>query len=176
MDISSPPNTPSDGQLLQEGYRYAFALAHREAEAEDLVQEAWLNLTRRYGGVDSRAVLFTAVRNLFISQYRRRSLLEFTSLDQPDPPALPVVEAEEAGLKGDLDALLAKLRPAEREVLFLHYHQGHTAEEIAQLHGQSRGTVLSLIHRAIAKLREAAGDTFGTPACNQWLLFFVALL
>ena len=103
-------------------------------------------------------------------------VLEFTSLDQPDPPALPVLPAEEAGLKGDLDALLATLRPAEREVLFLHYHQGHTAEEIAQRHGQARGTVLSLIHRAIAKLCAAAGDTLGSPACNQWLLFFVPFL
>lgn len=176
METSAPTTLPTEAELLQEGYRYALALTHREADAEDLVQEAWLNLTRRYGGVESRAILFTAERNLFIDQYRRRNRIEFTSLDQPEPPELPVVEADEAGLKGDLEALLATLRPAEREVLFLHYHHGHTADEIAQLHGLGRGTVLSLIHRAIAKLREAAGDTFGSRVCNQWLLFFVPFL
>ncbi len=167
------PTPPTDAELLQAGYRYALALTHRPADAEDLVQEAWLNLTRRYGRVDSRAVLFTVVRNLFIDQCRRRRVVQFTSLDAPDAPPSPATEPNEAGVKGDLDALLGTLRADEREVLFLHYHQGHTAEEIGQLRGQPRGTVLSLIHRAIAKLRVSATAARSSPSCNQWLLFFV---
>jgi len=159
--------------LLQAGYRYAIALTHHPEDAEDLAQEAWLNLSRRYGCVESRAVLFTAVRNLFIDQCRRRKVVQFESLDQEAPPELPSIAAEEPGVKGDLDRLLAILRPNEREMLFLHYHQGHTAEEIARMTNQPRGTVLSLIHRAIAKLREAAASASASSGRNQWTGLFV---
>ena len=85
-------------------------------------------------------------------------MVQFESMDQEEPPELPSISPEEPGVKGDLDHLLAILRPNEREMLFLHYHQGHTAEEIARMTSQPRGTVLSLIHRAIAKLREAVAN------------------
>lgn len=152
------------------------ALSHRVEDAEDLVQEAWLNLTRRYGTVASRALLFTTVRNLFIDQCRRRKIVHFESLDQPEPPVLPPLAAEEPGLQGDVAALLGVLRPAEREAIFLHYYEGRTAEEISQLTGQPRGTVLSLLHRAIIRLREAVADSGAAPRCNQWLLLLVPFL
>ncbi len=175
LDASASP-TFTDAERLQSGYRYALALTHHLADAEDLVQEAWLNLCRRYGKVDSNALLFTAVRNLFVDQCRRKKIIQFDSLDQPEPPELPAAADEEHGVKGDLDTLLAVLRPVERETLFLHYYQGHTAEEIAQLTGQPRGTILSLLHRAIAKLRQAAADPSTQTRCNQWLFLFVTFL
>lgn len=162
--------------MLQAGFRYGMALSHSVEEAEDLVQEAWLNLTRRYGAVASRALLFTTVRNLFIDQCRRRKIVHFESLDQPEPPAVPVPEAEEPGLQGDLAALLGALRPPEREAVFLHYYEGRTAEEISQLTGQPRGTVLSLLHRAIIRLREVAASSTASTRGNQWLLLFVSLM
>ncbi len=176
LDASTQNPIHTDTDRLQSGYRYALALTHRPADAEDLVQEAWLNLCRRYGRVESNALLCTAVRNLFIDQCRRRKIVHFESLDQPEPPVIPPVDGEEPGLKGDVAALLAVLRPVERETLFLHYYEGRTAEDIAQLTGQPRGTVLSLLHRAIAKLREAATTASAQTGRNQWLLLFVGIL
>lgn len=159
---------------MQSGYRYALALTHHPEDAQDLVQEAWLNLCRRYSRVESNALLFTAVRHLFIDQCRRKKIVQFDSLDQPEPPALPPISAAEPGVQGDLEALLAVLRPVEREMLLLHYYQGHTAEEIAQLTAQPRGTVLSLLHRAIGKLRAAAADPATPGSCNHLLWLFVS--
>ncbi|HEY3901538.1 MAG TPA: RNA polymerase sigma factor [Chthoniobacter sp.] len=176
MDASTDSPTPTDAQRLQKGYRYALALTHHPADAEDLVHEAWLNLSRRYGRVETNAVLFTAVRNLFVDQCRRKKIVQFDSLDEPERPELPAAAESEPGIQGDLDALLAILRPIEREALFLHYYEGRTAEEIGQMTGQPRGTVLSLLHRAMAKLRQAALEPGGKGRCNQWLLFFVCSL
>src|SRR5271156_4822901 len=100
----TPPRT--DAELLQAGYRYALALTHHPEDAEDLAQEAWLNLSRRYGRVESRAILFTTVRNLFIDQCRRRKVVQFESMDQEEPPELPSISPKEPGVKGDLDRLL----------------------------------------------------------------------
>jgi RNA polymerase sigma-70 factor (ECF subfamily) len=161
--------TCTDAERLQKGYRYALALTHHPADAEDLVHEAWLNISRRYGRVESNALLVTAVRNLFIDQCRRKKIVKFESLDQPEPPELLSLTETEPGLEGDLVALLAILRPGEREAIFLHYYEGRTAEEIGQLTGQPRGTVLSLLHRSIAKLRTAVVQADGKTHYNQWL-------
>jgi RNA polymerase sigma-70 factor, ECF subfamily len=158
---------PTDADLLQVGYRYALSLTHHAEDAEDLVQEAWFNLCRRYSRVESRAILFKTIRNGFIDQCRRKKIVAFESLDQPEPPVLPAIDGEEPGVKGDLETLLAVLSPKQREALFLHYHQGHTAEEIAKLTQQPRGTVLSLLHRGVARLREAAEKEPGAFRCNQ---------
>lgn len=176
LDASSDISIPTDAERLQKGYRYALALTHHPEDAEDLVHEAWLNLCRRYGKVESNAVLFTAVRNLFVDQCRRKKVVQFESLDEPEAPDVPEVAESQPGVQGDLDALLAILRPVEREALFLHYYEGRTAEEIGQITKQPRGTVLSLLHRAIAKLREAAVQADGKSRCNQWLLLFVPFL
>jgi RNA polymerase sigma-70 factor (ECF subfamily) len=177
LDNSQQNPSPTEAELIQRGYRYALALTHHPEESEDLVQEAWLNLIRRYQKVESSGVLITTVRNLFIDQCRRKKVIFFESLDQPVPPALPDVAGEEPGLKGDLNALLGLLRPAERELLFLHYYEGRTADEIGLMLSKPRGTVLSSIHRAIAKVREAAqSQTGGARICNQRLLFLVLLM
>ena len=53
-----------------------------------------------------------------------------------------------------LDNALAKLRPTEREALFLAEVQGYTAQQVADQTGRSRGTVLSLLKRSRKKLVE----------------------
>jgi len=80
------------------------------------------------------------------------------ALDQPlaAPPALP------SGTANDVEDLLGRLRPGEREAVYLHYFEGHTAEEVSTLTRQPRGTVLSLLHRAIKKLQLAV-STNGSP-------------
>jgi len=176
LDASTDIPISTDAERLQKGYRYALALTHHLEDAQDLVHEAWLNLSRRYGRVESNAVLFTSVRNLFVDQCRRKKVVQFESLDAPEAPEVQEVAENQPGVQGDLNALLGILRPVEREALFLHYYEGRTAEEIGQLTSRPRGTVLSLLHRAIAKLREAATQADSKSRCNQWLLFFVTYL
>jgi RNA polymerase sigma factor (sigma-70 family) len=101
--------------------------------------------------------------------------VQFDSLDHPAVSEMQSEFTEEVGIKGDLDALLATLRAGEREVLFLHYYQGHTAEEISGLLNQPRNTVLSLMHRAIAKLRVAEANNPMLQLARKSLLLFLSL-
>ncbi len=142
-------------ELLQSGYRYALSLTHQRPDAEDLVHEAWVNLSRRYGGVTARAALYTAIRNLFIDRCRRARVIAFESIEAGEAEFATAV-APVPGTADDLEQLLATLRPGEREVIYLHHIDGHTAEEVGVLTRQPRGTVLSLLHRAFKKLRGAA--------------------
>lgn len=180
LNPSSSAPELTETELLQAGFRYALALTHHREEAEDLVQETWLNLCRRYDRVENQAVLFTSIRHLFIDQCRRRKLVHFESLEAPAMNEQAGVRHDEPCVKGELAILLGHLKPVEREVIFLHYYQGYTAEEISQLHEQSRGTVLSLLHRSMAKLRKIAeselqSDLNPLPR-NQVLPLFVLLI
>ena len=143
-------------ELLQAGYRYALSLTADAAEAEDLAQQGWLRLHERYGGGKKKALLFTTVRRLFIDRYRRSRRVELVAIEdletEPEDLAMPSLEHV------DLERLLNGLREKEREALFLHAVEGYTAAEIADLTGQSRGTVLSLIHRARHKLVAGARE------------------
>ncbi len=137
--------------LVQAGYRYALALTHHHYDAEDLVQQAWLKLTHRYGHVKHRTILYTAIRHLFYDQCRRGKIVTFGPLED----SLEPTSSESSPSCDDLDVLLAGLRPEEREALYLNAVEGYTTREIAEQTGSSRNTVLSLIHRAREKLAHA---------------------
>jgi len=161
--LDRDPETLTDApstelELLHCGYRYALSLTHHRHDAEDLTQEAWVKLCRRYGQASSKAALFTTIRNLFIDRCRRARIVAFDSLEETAPDTV-VAETLMPGTRDDLEQLLGGLRPGEREVIYLHHVEGHTADEVGVLTRQPRGTVLSLMHRAFKKLRRAAAQS-----------------
>ncbi|MGB2693395.1 MAG: RNA polymerase sigma factor [Thermodesulfobacteriota bacterium] len=141
----------TDRDLLQSGFRYALSLTHNEHEAEDLVQDVWLKLYINSGEIKSKSLFFTSIRNLFIDRYRKNKLLVIEELQESNEP-------EDLGVDidiGDIEKCLAKLRPEEREALFLNSVEEYTANEIAELTNQPRSTVLSLISRGKKKFVSA---------------------
>ena len=147
-------------ELLQRGYRYAVSLTHDPARAEDLLHDAWVAILQA-GGARAVGYLFSSIRSRFINQARHERLVPMVQWDEALDRGLldSTAAAENApngrlrASQGALERALSQLRPIEREALFLAAVEGHTAAEIADLTQQSRGTVLSLIHRARAKLR-----------------------
>ena len=143
-------------EMLQAGFRYAYALTHHHHDAEDLVQTAWIRLHKRGRARTTRALLFTTIRNLHVDQYRRRQRIRFSSLDAVEETE-PVAGDREVEVDQELiDQLLRQLREAEREALFLHVVAGYSTEEIATLTRKPKGTVLSLMHRGRQKLQAFA--------------------
>jgi RNA polymerase sigma-70 factor (ECF subfamily) len=149
--------------LVERCQRFALSLTHESAAAEDLVQDAWFGVLRA-GGPWTRPYLFQAIRNRFIDLCRRDQRVGFEELD---PDAAPVSEADATAdlpievRNGALSSALTALRPEERAALFLAFVEGHTAQEISEILGRSRGSVLSLIHRAKAKVRSQFGPNAG---------------
>jgi RNA polymerase sigma-70 factor (ECF subfamily) len=144
--------------LLQRSFRYAFSLTHDRSRAEDLLQDAWVAVLKAHGP-HTRGYLLSAIRSRFINQYRRERLVPTVSLTGLiDSTRVDRGTEDSTSFVLDLLALeksLSSLRSAEREALFLSAVEGYTAQEIADLTEQPRGTVLSLIHRARAKLRRS---------------------
>jgi RNA polymerase sigma-70 factor, ECF subfamily len=137
-------------ELLQSGFRYAYSLCHDFHDAEDYVQQAWYKLHRKYGKVETKALLFKTIRNLRMDRLRRDHVVSFEAIEDREFAS----GANRKASGDDVSVLLSGLRNEEREALYLNVVEGYTAQEISDQTGSPRGTILSLIHRAKKKLSE----------------------
>jgi RNA polymerase sigma-70 factor (ECF subfamily) len=136
------------------------------AEAEDVVQDAWLRLSRAgpESVADLRAWLSTVVARAAIDRLRQRRRRAETPLDDrsgapmevhdPKPGAeAEAILAEAVGLA--LVVVLDRLGPAERLAFVLHDLFGLPFEEVGAVLGRSTDAVRQLASRARRRLRGA---------------------
>lgn len=160
-----PPCDPELRELLQRGYRYALSLSHDPDRAADLVQDACVAVLAAQGAW-TRGYLFAAIRTRFIDRQRRHRLVVVEPIGDDEFGLDSSSWRDEEGLDCDVEALgraLDVLRVEEREALFLTAVEGYTAREVAEATDRPRGTVLSLVHRARAKLRRLLAEPEAVP-------------
>jgi RNA polymerase sigma-70 factor (ECF subfamily) len=147
-------------------YRLALRVVRDAGLAEDVVQEAFLTVWRqadrfeRSRGSASTWIL-TLVHRRAVDLVRRQA--RFNALpDQLEAMAPQAVSAESTDddvalreARSKVQAALATLSRAEREVLELAYWGGLAQSEIATALGIPSGTVKSRTFSALARLREA---------------------
>lgn len=147
-------------ELLNRGFRYALALTHDRAAADDVLQDAWVSVLKA-GSPRSPGVLYRAIRTRFIDRYRRSRLVVMTSLDNEADQAIDPGAAADINsiiAYDQLERALSKVRAEERELLFLSAVEGYTAEEIGQLTDRTSGAVRVLLHRVRRKLQGLIED------------------
>jgi RNA polymerase sigma-70 factor, ECF subfamily len=157
---------------LDAAYRFARWLS--PAEADDVVQEAFLRAFRAFDnlrGGDVKAWLFTIVRNCHadaLRQQQRRGGVPLPSSALPLEPlggggaADPESESIALDAAATLERLISALPPEHREVLLLREMEDMSYREIAAVAQVPIGTVMSRLARARAALkaqwqREAEG-------------------
>ena len=157
---------------------FAISLCGKVDRAEDLVQETMLralaNIHSFQPGTNMSAWLFTILRNLFRSEYRKRrrevedadgSYAE-TLKSQPEQSSR--VEFEE------FRTALAKLPPDQREALILVGASGFSYEEAADICGCAVGTIKSRVNRARSRLADLlaieSADDFGPDRTTRAVL------
>lgn len=144
--------------LAQRGYRFALALTHDPTQAADLIQDAWIAVLTA-GGPWRAGYLLATIRNRFIDQQRHRQRIAFEPLNEDQAAVGPEPVWEDEALpdvgREAWERALAVLSAEERAALYLAVVEQYRVEQIAELLQRPRGTVLSLMHRARARLREA---------------------
>lgn len=144
-------------------FRFALSLAHAEAEACDLTQEAFWRLADKGRQIrDARRVkswLFTTVHREFLHR-RRRETRHPTEELGASASELPVIEP---GLVEQLDgaaalAALARVEETFRAPLALFYLEDYSYSEIAEILGIPIGTVMSRLSRGKARLHQMLSD------------------
>jgi len=157
----------------QQAYNLAYRLTGNAADAEDLVQEAFLRAYRFFDRYD-RSMPFMnwfsrILTNLYIDEYRRRGRLrtvsidevysgedgeEGTTMDLPDTAPDPLERALSNEYIHAIHEGLQNLSPEFRIAVILADLEGHSYEEIAEITKTSIGTVRSRIHRGRKQLRD----------------------
>lgn len=137
----------------------ALRILSNRADADDVLQEAWLRWNRvDHGSVaDPRAYLFRLVTRQAIDELRRiRARREVPAGDGrlDGPPAGPPAEPHPAdAVAAGLLIVLQSLAPAERAVFLLHDVFGFSHAEIAAIVGRSERAVQQMAYRARRHVR-----------------------
>jgi RNA polymerase sigma-70 factor (ECF subfamily) len=137
---------------------FAMSLSGNIDRADDLVQEtlvkAWSNLGSFTEGTNMSAWLFTILRNLFYSEYRKRRR-EVADADGQIAGKLASIPSQNAHMDFlDFQEALQQLSPDQREALILVGASGMSYEEAAEICGCAVGTMKSRVNRARNRLAQ----------------------
>jgi RNA polymerase sigma-70 factor (ECF subfamily) len=148
---------------------FAISLCGNVDHADDLVQEticrALTHVDSFQPGTNLRAWLFTILRNLFYSDYRkRRRQVEDVDGHHADRLHRPPDQDDKIQLR-EMLAALQRLQPDQREALILVGAAGCSYQEAAAISDCAVGTIKSRVNRArmrLAELLDIEGpDDFG---------------
>jgi len=125
------------------------------ADAEDVVQEAFVRFWRKQHRIDNRALLYATVRSIaldFLRRNRRREQRE-AAFGEGEQSIQPEFQVEDESQQ-PLAAAVAILPNDQREVLVLKIWNDLTFAEIGSVLGISQNTAASRYRYALAALKK----------------------
>jgi RNA polymerase sigma-70 factor (ECF subfamily) len=150
-------------------YALCLRMVGNTAEAEDLTQEAFLQLFRKIGTFRGESAFSTWLHrlsvNVVLMRLRKKTLAE-TSLDEATEPdedsgggPRKDIGGPDLRLSGSVDRVnleraVEQLPPGYRSIFVLHDVQGYEHNEIAVIMNCSIGNSKSQLHKARMRLRE----------------------
>jgi len=143
-------------------------ILHDREEAEDVLQEVFLQVWRRAGDFDEargRAFtwLVTIARSRALDRLRSAGSRARLGEEAAQMPRDEVGDAELDAVKSEARTIvrsaLAELPEDQRRTLFLAYFEGLTQTEIAARLGDPLGTVKTRMRSGMMKLRELLGQS-----------------
>jgi RNA polymerase sigma-70 factor, ECF subfamily len=148
-------------------YSVCLQMTKNVADAEDLTQEAFLQVFRKIalfrGDSAFSTWLYRIAVNTVLMKLRRRNPIPALSLDEPMSDESPTLMREvgqvDPRLGGAIDRIvlgraLEELPPGCRQIFDLHEVEGYQHHEIAKLLECSVGNSKSQLHKAKMKMRD----------------------
>jgi RNA polymerase sigma-70 factor (ECF subfamily) len=157
---------------------FAISLSGNIDRADDLVQETLLraiaNIDSFQPGTNMSAWMFTILRNLFRSEYRKRRR-EVEDTDGSYAESLKSHPEQHSRMEfQEFRTALAKLPPDQREALILVGASGFSYEEAAAICDCAVGTIKSRVNRARTRLADLlsieGSEDFGPDQSTRAIL------
>ena len=135
---------------------FARQWARSAADAEDIVQEAFVRFWRKQHDISNRGLLYATVRSIgldFLRRDSRRARREATAVSEMDQSVQPMFENEDESHRAVV-AALDLLSSEQREVLVMKIWNDLTFAEIASALEISQNTAASRYRYALAALKK----------------------
>lgn len=163
-------------QYVDQLYAAALRMARNRADAEDLVQEAYLKAFAAFHqytpGTNLKAWLYRILTNTYINVYRKRQRepqqansdtvedWQLAAASSHDSRGLPSAENEALARLPDSDIkeALASIPEDFRMAVYYSDVEGFSYKEIAEIMDIPLGTVMSRLHRGRKLLRDRLTD------------------
>lgn len=141
-------------------WAYLARVSGDPALADDLLQECYCRFLALTNPPQEEAhrknYLFRMATNLLRDHWRAIQRHGETAIETADMPSQDH-EVTNVPLRSDLGSALAKLKPRERQLLWLAYAEGASHREIAKASGMREASVRPLLFRARKKLMGLIG-------------------
>src|SRR6201998_858245 len=162
-------------------YALCLRMVNNPADAEDLMQEAFLQLFRKIGTFRGESAFSTWLHrmtvNVVLMRLRKKSFPTDSLEETMDPDAESGSPKRDVGapdlrLSGAVDRVnlersIEQLPPGYRAVFVLHDVQGSEHNEIAEIMGCSVGNSKSQLHKARTRLRELLQEAIRSQARQE---------
>jgi RNA polymerase sigma-70 factor, ECF subfamily len=156
---------------LDAAFNYARWLTRSDADAEDVVQDAYVRALRFFPSLrsdDARPWLFTIVRNTWYGRFphamgaNQPTVYDDMKHDRPDDSLDPEALVMQQQAVEKVQRAVRELPTDFREVTILRELEGLSYKEIAAVVGIPIGTVMSRLARARERLQAILGPS-ATP-------------
>ena len=144
--------------------RTAYLLTGDRDAAEDLVQETYVEMVRKWSRIESsnpepyvRRIMYSR----FVDGLRRRRLVEWPTASIIEAPGAED-ETGNAVARLTLHDALSRLTPRQRAFLVLRFYDDLTEVQTAKALGVSTNTVKSQTRVALQRMRELAPELMGS--------------
>lgn len=135
--------------------RICFLYLRNKADVEDVFQEVFLKLFLNADSLKDEQherawlcrVTFNKCKDLCKSSWRKKVV----SIEEME---IPFENPEQ----GELMQLVLQLPPKYKEIVYLHYYEGRTIPEIAEILQQNQNTIYTQLRRGREKLKQKMGD------------------
>ncbi|WP_288765628.1 sigma-70 family RNA polymerase sigma factor [uncultured Varibaculum sp.] len=162
--------------LLDQLYAGALRLTRRPADAEDLVQETYMQAFRKFNqyqpGTNLKAWMYRIMTNTLLNQYRSKSrrpqedgsgeISDQAQVAQSLHHQVGMPSAETIALERvpneTIQAAFDQLSDENRTVVYLADVEQFSYKEISQILGIPLGTVMSRLHRGRSQLRKELAE------------------
>jgi len=162
----------------QSVFRVAFRITENEADADEVVQEAFLRGYRKLEGFDARANFQTWIYRIamncaldVLNKKKSHSVVPISEEYDADQPAIQPAD-QSAGpdrlllsqeIEARRQAAMEKLTATERLAFVLRHMEDRSTEEIAEALGIAPNSAKQAVFRAIQKLRQSLAPLWVKP-------------
>ena len=160
-------------------YSICLRMTNNTAQAEDLTQDAFLQVFRKLSTFKGNSALSTWLYRIAVNtvlMHFRKKALKQVSLDEPSNHDATMVKREYGSRDGRLAGAVDRITLARaikdlptgyRTIFLLHEVEGYEHQEIAKILDCSVGNSKSQLHKAKLRIREFLAQTAESPVTVQ---------